>query len=149
MWMCVNGNKGVSVSTIMCFPYMTCIHTLFTLHTVLIHTTQVWASPGTQCRKMGPPQIETAHGPSPAFQTPDPCEIHYHTRGRTHRSKTTQDFVGVMSGWVFGITILLYRDKGVPVAQRPTKRSPSRHFRCGLVRYECWKKSNISIDRRP
>ena len=48
----------------------------------------------------------------------------------------------------FGIAILLYTTKGVPVAHRPTKRSPSRHFRCGLVRKKCWKKSNISIDRR-
>ena len=31
-----------------------------------------------------------------------------------------------------GIAILLYTDKGVPVAQRPTKLSPSRYFRCGL-----------------
>ena len=38
--------------------------------------------------------------------------------------------------------ILLYIGKGVPVAHRPTKRSPSRHFRCGLVRNECRKKSN-------
>ena len=47
----------------------------------------------------------------------------------------------------FGIAILLYIyiDKGVQVAHRPTKRSPSRHLRCGLVRKECWKKSNISI----
>ena len=47
----------------------------------------------------------------------------------------------------FGIAILLYMyiDKGVQVAHRPTKRSPSRHLRCGLVRKEFWKKSNISI----
>ena len=48
----------------------------------------------------------------------------------------------------FGIAILLYIDKGVPVAHRPIKRSPSRHFRRGLIRNECWKTSNISIDRR-
>ena len=39
----------------------------------------------------------------------------------------------------FGIATLLYIDKGVPVAHRPTKRSPGRHFRCGLVRNECGK----------
>ena len=48
----------------------------------------------------------------------------------------------------FGIAVLLYIDKGVPVAHRTTKQSPGRHFRYGLVRNECWKKSNISIDRR-
>ena len=39
-----------------------------------------------------------------------------------------------------GIVILLFIDKGVTVAHRPTKLSPSRHFRCGLVINECWKK---------
>ena len=32
-----------------------------------------------------------------------------------HRSTTTQDFFGVMSGSVFGIITLLYTDKGVSV----------------------------------
>ena len=36
------------------------------------------------------------------------------TRSPLHRSNTTQYFVDVMSGWVFGIAILLYIDKGVP-----------------------------------
>ena len=39
----------------------------------------------------------------------------------------------------FGVAILLYIDKGVPVAHRPTKRSPSIHFLSGLVRNEGWK----------
>ena len=39
--------------------------------------------------------------------------------GSHYRSKTTQDFVGVISELVFGIAILLYIDKSVPVAHRP------------------------------
>ena len=66
----------------------------------------------------------------------------------THTNTTSRDFVGVMSGWVFSIAILLCIDKGVPVAHRPTKLGPSRHFRCELARNECWKKPNISINRR-
>ena len=48
-------------------------------------------------------------------------------------------------GSVFDITTLLCIDKGVPVAHRPAKLKlgPSRHYLCGLVRKECWKKSKI------
>ena len=49
--------------------------------------------------------------------------------GSGHKNTTTQDFVIVMSGWVFGIAMLLYIDTGVCVPHRPTKLGPSRHFR--------------------
>ena len=34
---------------------------------------------------------------------------------KNHRSTVTQDFVGVMSGWVFDTALLIHIDKGVPV----------------------------------
>ena len=70
----------------------------------------------------------------------------YWTEYPYHRGTTTQDFDGVMSGWVFATP--LYIDKRVPVAHRPTKPGPRRHLQCRLVRNECWKKSNILINRR-
>ena len=49
---------------------------------------------------------------------------------------------------VLDIAILLCIDKRVPVAHRLAKLGPSRHFLYGLVRNECWKKSNNSINLR-
>ena len=43
---------------------------------------------------------------------------------------------------------IIYRYKGVPDAHRSTRLGPSRHYRCWLVRNECWKKTNISINCR-
>ena len=72
----------------------------------------------------------------------------YKCKRTEHKSTTTQYFVGCMSGGVFDITTLLCIDEGVPVAYMPARLGPSRHFLCGLVRNECWKKSNNSINPR-
>ena len=56
------------------------------------------------------------------FNTYNPTYCDENKEGNLdHRNTASQDFVGVMSGWVFGIAVLLHIGKGVPVAQRPKR----------------------------
>ena len=48
------------------------------------------------------------------------------SRAFQHRSKTNQIFLGCDEGWVFGIAILLYIDKGVPIWSAGFQQSPCK-----------------------